>query len=192
MFREGRGKQMKTIVIYQSQTGFTKRYAEWIAEAAGAECLPLSAAKKRDLAAYDAIIFGGWACAGSISKISWFKSQIKKWPNKKLIAFCVGGSPIDSPEIEQALRRIFAEAERERVDLFYCPGGFNYEKMSASSRLMMKMFLKSLKAKKEKTEKEEAMIAMISSSYDISERKYIEPILRCLHSDSCGSAAVNG
>ena len=27
---------MKTIVIYTSQTGFTKRYAEWISEASGA------------------------------------------------------------------------------------------------------------------------------------------------------------
>ena len=47
---------MKTIVIYHSQTGFTKRYAMWIAEAAGAECLELSEAKKKDMAAYDAII----------------------------------------------------------------------------------------------------------------------------------------
>ena len=30
---------MKTVVIYNSQTGFTKRYAQWIAEAAGADCL---------------------------------------------------------------------------------------------------------------------------------------------------------
>ncbi len=88
---------MKTIVIYNSQTGFTKRYAEWIAEAAGADYLELSAAKKNDLTAYDAIIFGGWACAGSISKISWFKSNIDKWTDKKLIAFCVGASPIENP-----------------------------------------------------------------------------------------------
>ncbi len=40
---------MKTIVIYNSQTGFTKRYAEWIAEAAGADCLELSAAKKKGI-----------------------------------------------------------------------------------------------------------------------------------------------
>lgn len=33
---------MKTVVIYNSQTGFTKRYAAWIAEAAGADCLELS------------------------------------------------------------------------------------------------------------------------------------------------------
>lgn len=171
---------MKTIVIYNSQTGFTKRYAQWIAEAAGADCFELSEAKKKNLAAYEAIIFGGWACAGGISKLSWFKGNIDKWAVKKLIAFCVGGSPIDSPDIEPALKRNFNESELKRVRVFYCPGGFNYEKMSAPSKLMMKMFIKALKAKKCKTEAEEEMIKMISSSYDISDQKYIEPILECL------------
>lgn len=171
---------METIVIYHSQTGFTKRYAQWISEAAGADCLEISAAKKKNLSGYEAIIFGGWACGGSISKISWFKSNIDKWSNKKLIAFCVGGSPIDSPEIEPALKRNFNELELKKVNIFYCPGGFNYEKMPASSKLMMKMFIKMLKAKKEKSETEQEMIKMISSSYDISDKKYIEPILQCL------------
>lgn len=52
--------------------------------------------------------------------------------------------------------------------------------MSAPSRLMMKIFIKSLKAKKDKTEEDEEMIKIISSSYDISDKKYIEPILKCL------------
>ncbi len=171
---------MRIVVIYNSQTGFTKRYAEWIAEATGADCLELSAGKKKDLTAYEAIIFGGWACAGSISKISWFKGNIDKWADKKLIAFCVGGSPIDNPEIEVALKQIFNESEQKMVNTFYCPGGFNYEKMSAPSKLMMKIFIKTLKAKKDKTESEQEMIKMISSSYDISDKKYIEPILQCL------------
>ena len=38
---------MKTVVIYNSQTGFTKRYAEWIAEATGADCFALAEAKKK-------------------------------------------------------------------------------------------------------------------------------------------------
>ena len=171
---------MKTIVIYNSQTGFTKRYAQWIAEAAGADCLELSAAKKENLSGYEAIIFGGWACAGSISKIGWFKSNIDKWAGKKLIAFCVGGSPLENPEIEPALKQNFTESELKKIHIFYCPGGFNYEKMSAPSKLMMKMFIKMLKAKKSKSEAEQEMIKMISSSYDISDRKYIEPILQCL------------
>lgn len=171
---------MKTIVIYNSQTGFTKQYAEWIAEAIGADCLDLSTAKGKNMDSYEAIIFGGWACAGSIHKLNWFKKNIEKWNNKKLIAFCVGGSPLDNPEIKPALRRNFTESELEKVSVFYCPGGFRYEKMSAPSRLMMKMFLKALKAKKEKTEAEQEMIKMISTSYDISDRKYIESILKCL------------
>ena len=171
---------MKTVVIYNSQTGFTKRYAQWIAAATEADCLELSEAKKKSMAAYEAIIFGGWACAGGISKLSWFKSNIDKWADKKLIAFCVGGSPIDNPEIEPTLKWNFKESEFKNVNVFYCPGGFNYEKMSVSSKLMMKIFIKTLKAKKNKTEEEEEMIKIISSSYDISDKKYIEPILECL------------
>lgn len=91
---------MKTIVIYNSQTGFTKRYAQWIEEATGADCLELSAAKKKN--------------------------------------------------------------------------------MSAPSKFAMKMLVKTLKAKKNKTEQEQEMLKMISGSYDISDRKYIEPILECL------------
>lgn len=171
---------MKTVVIYNSQTGFTKRYAGWIAEAAGADCLELTAAKKKNLDAYEAIVFGGWACAGSISKLGWFKNNVSKWTGKKLIVFCVGGSPIDNPEIEQFLKRNLREPAFRNVNAFYCPGGFNYEKMSAPSRLMMKMFIKTLQAKKDKTEAEQVMVKMISSSYNISDKKYIEPILQCL------------
>lgn len=171
---------MKTIVIYNSQTGFTKRYAQWIAEKTGADCVELSEAKKRSMDAYEAIIFGGWACAGGISKLRWFKGNMDQWAGKKLIVFCVGGSPIDSPSVEPALKNNFSEAEFKKVNAFYCPGGFCYEKMSASSRLMMKLFLKTLKAKKDKTEEEREMIKMISASYDISDPKYIEPILKCL------------
>lgn len=168
---------MKTIIIYNSQTGFTKRYAKWIAEATGADCFELSEAKKKNLATYEAIIFGSWVCAGGISKLSWFKSNIDKWSDKKLIVFCVGASPIDNPEIEPALKQNFKESEWKKVSVFYCQGGFNYEKMSTPSKLMMKIFIKTLKAKKNKTEAEEEMIKMISSSYDISDKKFIEPIV---------------
>lgn len=172
---------MKTIVVYESQTGFTKRYAHWIAESAGAECLSLAEAKRKSMAPYDAIVFGGWACAGSIRKLSWLKGHMDQWADKKLIAFCVGGSPKDNPEIVPALQQNFTEAQRKRVSVFYCPGGFHYEKMSLPSKLMMKLFIKALKAKKNPTEAEQEMGKMISTSYDLSDPKYIEPILESLN-----------
>ena len=173
---------MKTIVIYNSQTGFTKRYAQWIAEKSNGECVEFSKAKKMELSGYDAIIFGGWAFAGSISKLKWFKKNIAKWSDKKLAVFCCGASPIENPEIERDLPKNFTEEELKIVRWFYCPGGLDYDKMPVTSKTMMKMFVKSLDAKKDKTEKDIEQIRMMSSSYDISDIKYIEPILDYINS----------
>ena len=38
---------MKTLVIYTSQTGFTKRYAEWISEELDADIYELKDVKKK-------------------------------------------------------------------------------------------------------------------------------------------------
>lgn len=132
---------------------------------------------------YEAIVFGSWACAGRISKLKWFKDNMDQWTGKKLVVFCVGASPIDNPEIEPFLRQNFQEAELKRINVFYCPGGFNYEKMSVVSKMMIKMFIKTLKAKKDKTEAEQEMIKLISQSYDISDRKYTEPVVECLRAE---------
>ncbi len=172
---------MKTIVIYTSQTGFTKKYAEWISEAEKeADCVELSAAGRMSLDGYDAVIFGGWACGGSIKGLDRLKKYIAGWHGKKLIVFCVGASPANDEVILPALRKNFTEYELEQVELFYCPGGICWEKMPPVSRVMMKIFLKMLKSKKNKSADEVEMIKMISFSYDISDRSYIEPILDCL------------
>ncbi len=171
---------MKTIVIYNSQTGFTKKYAQWIAEQASADCVEYSAAKNLDLDGYDAIVFGGWAIGGSISKLKWFKKNIARWSHKKLAVFCVGASPMENPEIEETLPKNFSEEELKVVKWFYCPGGLDYGKMPATSKTMMKMFVKMLKARKNKTETDLEQIRMLSSSYDISDIKYIEPIIQYL------------
>lgn len=64
---------MKAIVIYNSQTGFTKKYADWISESTGCQLVTFKQAAKINLFEYDAIIFGSWCKAGHIEKINWFK-----------------------------------------------------------------------------------------------------------------------
>lgn len=73
---------MKVAVIYNSQTGFTKKYAEWISEATGADCLELKVAKKQDFDRYDAIVSeAGRVQAGSVKyrglNLIWINGQIK-------------------------------------------------------------------------------------------------------------------
>ena len=174
---------MKTLVIYTSQTGFTKRYAEWIAEKTGADILDLKEAQKKKDSFYDdyqAIVYGGWIMAGNAVKVKWFLNKASSWNDKRLAVFCVGGSPEDNPDIEVTLRNMLTDEQRKYIRPFYCQGGFNYEKMNGPSRLAMKMFVSTLKKKKDQTEDEKIMAEMIATSYDISDAKYIEPIVEYL------------
>lgn len=172
---------MKPAVIYTSQTGFTKRYAEWICSRTGADLMELSDVKKHDLNVYDAVVFGGWACAGKISKADKFKKLMAKYPGKKYAVYSTGASPLESPHISEFLSANFPESDYPGVRLFYFPAGFNYEKMPALSRFMMKVFNKMLASKKDKTEEEKIMAEMIASSYDISDEKYIQPLVEYIN-----------
>ena len=168
---------MKTVVIYQSQTGFTKQYAECIAEKTQADIICFKEAKNKDFSSYDTIAFGSWCCAGGLQKLKWFKERMSQWNDKKLVVFAVGASPVENPDVETSLHNMFTDEEREIVKAFYCPGGLRYDKMTASSRLLMKMFAKALQSKKNKTDEEMHTANMLGKSYDISDQKYIEPIV---------------
>lgn len=174
---------MKTAVIYTSQTGFTRRYAQWIAEAAGADCFELKQARRRDFLNYDAIVFGGWICAATVRHLDWFVQQLPGWSGKRLIAFAVGGSPAGSPDIPGFMEKTFGTEALRPVSAFYCPGGLSYENMRAPSRAMMKLFVKSVAARKDKAPHEEEAARMMAHSYDLSDRKYIAPILALLEAE---------
>ncbi len=64
------------------------------------------------------------------------------------------------------------------IKVFYCQGGFNYDKMSLPSKLAMKAFASSLKKSKE--EKYREMGARIDHSYDIADKKYLGPVISYL------------
>ncbi len=174
---------MKTLIIYTSQTGFTKKYAQWLSDRLKADIYELKDVQKKDDAFFDeyqAIVYGGWAMAGKTVKINWFFEKAKEWKAKRLAVFCVGGSPNDNPDVEKMLENMLTNEQKKYIKAFYCQGGFDYEKMNTASRLAMKMFVSALKKKKDPTEEEKTMVKMISDSYDISDIKYIEPIAEYL------------
>ena len=174
---------MKTLIIYTSQTGFTKKYADWLAQKTGGDLLDLKDAQKKNDAffeGFEAIVYGGWVMAASVVKVKWFLNRAASWKGKKLAIYCVGGSPNDNPDVEVMLKNMLNDEQREYIRAFYCQGGFNYERMNAPSRLAMKMFVSALKKKKDPTEEEKIMTEMVAKSYDISDEKYLEPLIEYL------------
>ena len=180
---------MKTLIVYTSQTGFTKKYAEWLGERLKGEfmVMPLKEAQKHSASFFDdfqAIAYGGWAMAGKVTKSKWFLDKAASWRDKRLAMFCVGGAPAESRNVEAALKSMLTDEQREYIKPFYCPGGFNYERMSAASRFAMKIFISSLKKKKDATDEDRRMAELISTSYDISDKKYAEPIAEYLEGNA--------
>ncbi len=175
---------MKTAIIYSSETGFTKKYAFWLQEKLGdnAKVFTLKEAKKQNLDSYDSYVYGGWICAAQINGVKWFKEKMPSWAaaGKKIALWATGGSPMESPDIPKALDIMLTEEEKKIAKVFYCPGGFNYENMKPIYRLMMKMFVKSLSQKKDLREIDKEAVKMMSSSYDIADKKYLDPLVEYL------------
>lgn len=178
---------MKTAIIYTSQTGFTKKYADWLKEALGedASLFTLDEAKKAapdTWNSFDVLVYGGWMCAGSIKGVTWFKKNIAAWnvAGKKLAVYATGASPAGDADIAAAFDRLLSEAERRFCPLFYCPGGKAFEKLPRGQQIIQNMFARMLasQAKKDPSLAEKA--AAVTKSYDATDRKYIEPVLAYL------------
>ena len=174
-----RKRKMKALVIYTSQTGFTKRYAGWLAEELGGEAVDLNDVKNASeerFSEYDTIVYGGWANAGKIVRAEWFLKKAPSWKDKKLAVFCVGAAKAGDQNMRNALNKALDTEQKKYIGIFYLPGGMNYEKLKAGSRLLMKAYAAMLKKKPETQEYGE----MISKSFDMSDRKYLEPVLKYL------------
>lgn len=171
---------MNAMIIYYSKTGFTRQYAEWLAEALGCSCVPYERRKQIDPKQYDMVVFGSWCHAGRIKKLKWFLEKFNVGADCRKAVFAVGAMPPDNPVVKTLFEQNMSAEDFKKIPAFYVPGGLRYEKMGLTSRLMMKAFSQMVANKKDKTADEEEMAQIISRSFDISDRSYLEPLIQCL------------
>ena len=159
---------MKKIVVYQSGTGFTAKYANWIAEELGCEAKEYKKVKTDELAAYDTVVYGGWIMANMV----YGYDKIKALKLKNVIVFGVGMS-IPSEEVAT---KIAAQNEIEQEKLFYFEGGYNPKKVGFLKKMMMNMIKKSIEQKVDKTEEDIHMLETFKGA-DCTNREAIKPLI---------------
>ena len=168
------------MILYNSKTGFTRKYAELLALELGCTALPLSRAPA-DLSGYAAVVFGSRLHAGIFD--GWKKAQklLQGRGAKKLVAFATGAMP---NEAEEQIRKVWEQnltpEEREAIPHFYLQAGLCLEKLGAGDRAMLKVAGWAMGRKKDKTPEDAAFADAISKSYDISDPKYLRPLADCL------------
>ncbi len=165
------------IVIFQSKTGYTQKYAEWIAEELSCGLAPLNGITSEALEPYQMIIYGGGLHAGQVSGLKKLKKLLPAKENRKLILFCTGltdGTPEYLSEIKKAN---FTPAEQEAAELFYFPGGFDYRKLNGPEKLLMKLMKKMLSKEKDGSQ---SPFADLEKETDLTSRELLEPLLQKL------------
>lgn len=128
-------------IIYESNTGFTEKYAKLLTLETSLPCYTLKQAKKELKKGTD-IVFLGWIMGGKISGLKKAKRRYK--------VKCIAGVGMDAPKNESA-DYLIKKNKIKNVPTYYLQGGFNMSKLTGVYGFMMRTMLKSLQMQTNKT-----------------------------------------
>ena len=158
-------------IVYESNSGFTKKYAEMLAAKTN---LPVYDRKlaKADTEKGEEIIYMGWICAGNVKG---YEKAAKKYTVKVVCAVGMG-----SPT-EKVVNETIEHHRIQNAKVFYLQGGFDMSRLHGIYKIMMKMMGKtlgkSLEKKADKTNEEIKMLEMLKNGGDFVNEKYLDPII---------------
>ncbi len=166
---------MKTIVAYKSKSGYTKTYAEWIAQEL--DCDIKENAEISDIIGYDTIIYGGGMYAGGFNGIKLITKNLDKLSGKKIVLFAVGSNPGREHEMRPFWEKVLTAEQQKQIGHFYLRGGFDFSKLTAGDKILMKMLKVRLQKLKECTEDEQGMLDAYDTPVDFRDKDNIKPLI---------------
>lgn len=172
------GNISKGIILYQSKYGATKKYAQWLQEETGFDCVETKKADVKKLAGYDTVLLGGGIYASGIAGLGFLKKNYAALRDKKAAVFCVGASPYEEDAFRQIVAHNFTE-EIKGVPCFYCRGAWNESAMSFPDRTLCKMLQKAVSKKDPASYEvwEKALMSAVGQDCDWTDPAYLKPVL---------------
>jgi len=173
----------KTLVIYFSKYGTTKRYAEWIAEELKGNIFEIKNGKNIDFNEYNIIVLGSGLYAGNIKGINLLENSFNKIKDKKIVLFTCGLEDYNKIEnINNVNKRLFKVIPKElldRIKIFYLQGGINNKQLNLKHKIMMAM-LKYMTMKKgidKMNEEDKEFLETYGQKIDFTDSKNIKEII---------------
>lgn len=172
----------KGIILYRSKYGATKKYADWLVEETGFDCMETKNAKAEVLQQYDVVILGGGVYASGIAGLQFLKKNISQLAGKKIAVFAVGASPYDETAIAQIRDMHFKDALSD-IPLFYCRGAWDEDKMKFTDRTLCKMLQKAVSKQDPQTYEpwQKALMCAVGKSCDWTDKSYLEALLNYIN-----------
>lgn len=161
------------IVVYRSKTGFTRKYAEWIAEELECECVPFESVTHEQLARYRSVVIGGCVRYEAVDAAKQIADMIAGLPD--VVLFIVGATPMtDRKATGYMLKRTYNKSEKFRfVPHFYLQGGLNIKELGAVERMLIRLMVLIIKCMQKATPEMKEVASRMSHSADYSNRSNI-------------------
>lgn len=148
---------MNTIIIYGSNYGTSKRYAEELGRRMQVKVV--SYKELRDINEYTNVIYVGGLYAGGVCGMS---KTLKKWKTKDKNSLCiisVGLSNHRSQKnvdaIKSSIKIQLSDELYQMASIYHLRGGINYSELSGSHKIMMGLLYKKSKSIPEEQRDEE-------------------------------------
>ncbi len=159
------------VIVYRSDTGFTKQYAQMLGKAEKLKLLPLEEAGT-SLEAGSDVLYMGPLMAGHIRGVD---AAVKRFTVKAVCA--VGMSPPEAVS-EQVLRRANYVPD---APIFYLQGGWSPEKKGWLTRRMVNMVTRSMRRSLQdkgsrRTAEEEKLLDMLVKGGSFVEFQNLGPV----------------
>ncbi len=169
------------IVLYRSKSGFTKKYAQWIASATGAKLSDARYIKPADLDGYDTIVFGGGLYVGGINGLSLITKNLERLKGKKLIVFTQGATPVRPDIFEEVKNQNLTAEQLKYIEFFMLRGGFDYSKLTVIDKLLMILMKIKLKSRKKPNADERGLLAAYTHPVDFTNERHIASIVEAIN-----------
>jgi hypothetical protein len=150
-------------VLYTSNTGFTKEYAEILSEKISLPVYPLG---KEKIPRKSEIIYLGWVAAGSVKG---YDKAYSRYTVKAVCGVCMGFTGSQTEDIRKKDRI------PEDIPVFTVQGGFDPSKLHGYYKFVMKPVLKKmvlqLESIENKTPEEELALEMVTVGKNLVDEK---------------------
>lgn len=167
----------KIVVLYRSNTGYTKKYAEWLTEELNCDMMENRSMTVSKLVDYDTVILGGSIMAGMVCGVDFFKNNFDQLKQKKLVVYACGMDDLNQETAEKIWIQNFTTDQLPYVKCFYCRGGLDFGKLKGIKKLMLKMMCKKFASKPVKSQIEQDMLKAQEAPVDFTKREYLQPII---------------
>ncbi|MUN54736.1 flavodoxin [Kocuria koreensis] len=172
-----------TLVIYGSNYGYTRTYAEWIAEDTHGRAVAADQVGAAEVDAADVVVIGASDYAGKLTAADRIRDLAANLREKKVAYFTVsfsGDVSQPSEKLDGVLAKNLGEAYHDGAPTGHFRGGMDYSQLSRAHKTAMMGVRTFLKSKPNKSETDLQMIECYGGSADYRDRASIAPLVSAI------------